>query len=155
MTSFRLIPFNNAIDRNCLPYGKSLFLNIENFVIIVIKMVNYVSHVEIPVLDVKQAKKWYESIFDWKVDNESYGPGYGFVYFKDHQTSLGLTKVDKIPGKGINVVFEVDDIDAKLQEIEKAGGKTVSPKSLITEEVGYSAQFQDCFGNELGLHSPK
>ena len=118
-------------------------------------MVNYVSHVEIPVSDIKKGKDFFEAIFDWTLDIESFGPDYGYVYFEGFKTSLGITKVTKIPEKGVNVVFEVEDIDKKLEEIKKAGGKVISEKTLITEEVGYSAQFTDIFGNELGLHSQK
>ena len=117
-------------------------------------MTHYVSHVEIPVPDIEKAKSFYETIFKWKIDIESF-PNYGFVYLDGYKTSLGFHKVDKIPEKGVNVVFEVENIEAKLKDIESAGGKTISGKTLITEEVGYSAQFQDCFGNELGLHSQK
>ena len=112
-----------------------------------------VNHVEIPVLDLKKAKEFYETIFDWKVDLESM-PNYGLVELKD-AASIGLFVVEKIPEHGVNVVFEVEDINQMLTEIKKAGGKVKREKYEIAPEIGYSAQFQDCFDNEFGLFSRK
>ncbi|MHA2226467.1 MAG: VOC family protein [Candidatus Hodarchaeales archaeon] len=112
-----------------------------------------VNHVEIPVLDLKRAKEFYETIFDWKVDIESM-PNYGLVELKD-AASIGLFVQEKIPDHGVNVVFEVDDINQKLIEIKDANGKVKREKYEIAPEIGYSAQFQDCFGNEFGLFSRK
>ncbi len=119
-------------------------------------MINIVSHVELPVLDFKKAKKFFEEVFGWKIDLESF-PNYGFADLgdPDNVTSIGLFQVDKLPEKGINIVFEAEDIDIILKRIEKAGGKTVKEKALIAPEVGYSAQFTDIFGFEYGLHSRK
>ncbi|MHA1975852.1 MAG: VOC family protein [Candidatus Hodarchaeales archaeon] len=116
-------------------------------------MTDIVNHVEIPVLDLKKAKEFYETIFDWKVDLEAM-PEYGLVELKD-AASIGLFTVEKIPDHGVNVVFEVEDINQKLTEIKKANGKVKREKYEIAPEVGFSAQFQDCFGNEFGLFSRK
>ena len=110
-----------------------------------------VNHVEIPVLDLKRAKEFFEAIFGWIVNTESM-PNYGIVEIKN-SASIGFFKVEKVPAKGINVVFEVEDIPLKLQEIEKAGGQIVKQKYEIAPNIGYSAQFLDCFGNEFGLYS--
>lgn len=112
-----------------------------------------VNHVEIPVLDLKKAKEFYQAIFDWDVDLDSM-PNYGLVELKE-TASIGFFIVKETPRHGINVVFEVGDIDQKLKEIEKAGGKVKREKYEISPEIGYSAQFQDCFGNEFGLFSQK
>ncbi|MFX0084856.1 MAG: VOC family protein [Candidatus Hodarchaeota archaeon] len=114
-------------------------------------MVITVNHVEIPVLDLKKAQEFYETIFDWKVDLEAM-PNYGLVELKD-TASIGFFVVEKIPDHGINVVFEVENITEKLTEITEAGGKVKREKYEIAPEIGYSAQFLDCFGNEFGLFS--
>ena len=116
-------------------------------------MSNIVNHVEIPVLDLKKAKEFYETIFDWKVDLEAM-PDYGLVDIKD-AASIGLFVVEKIPDHGVNVVFEVVDINQTLEEIKKASGNVKREKFEIAPEVGFSAQFEDCFGNEFGLFSRK
>ncbi|MFW9855500.1 MAG: VOC family protein [Candidatus Thorarchaeota archaeon] len=116
-------------------------------------MSNTVNHVEIPVLNLKKAKQFYESIFDWKVDTELM-PNYGIVEL-ENTASIGFFVVEKVPDHGVNVVFEVEDINQKLGEIKQAGGSVLREKYEIAPEIGFSAQFQDCFGNEFGLFSRK
>ncbi len=116
-------------------------------------MVITVNHVEIPVLDLKKTKKFYKTIFDWNIDLDTM-PNYGLVELKG-AASIGFFIVEKIPDHGINVVFEVEDIEKKLTKIAEAGGKVKREKYEIAPEIGYSAQFQDCFGNEFGLFSQK
>ncbi len=116
-------------------------------------MVITVNHVEIPVLDLKKAKEFYKTAFDWEVDLDSM-PNYGLVEIKG-AASIGFFKVEKIPDHGINVVFEVEDIEQMLKKIGKAGGKVKRKKYEIAPGIGYSAQFQDCFSNEFGLFSQK
>lgn len=117
---------------------------------------NVVSHVELPVLDLNKAKTFFGEVFGWEIDLESF-PDYGITSLGDPEksASVGLFKVDKVPEKGINVVFEVEDIEATLKKVETLKGKTVREKYLIAEEVGYAAQFTDVFGIEYGLHSRK
>jgi predicted enzyme related to lactoylglutathione lyase len=116
-------------------------------------MVVTVNHVEIPVLDLKKGKEFYETIFEWEVDLETM-PNYGLVEIKG-AASIGFFVVEKIPEHGINVVFEVEDIEQMLMKITETGGKVKREKYQIAPEIGYSAQFLDCFGNEFGLFSQK
>jgi predicted enzyme related to lactoylglutathione lyase len=46
-------------------------------------------------------------------------------------------------------------IDEIVGRIEKAGGKIIMPKSLVTDDIGYIAFFTDTEGNKVALHSPK
>ncbi len=39
--------------------------------------------------------------------------------------------------------------------VKSSGGKIISEKQQITEEIGYAAKFEDCFGNQIGLFSKK
>ena len=114
-------------------------------------MVICVNHVEIPVLDLEKAKKFYQTIFEWKVDLESFD-NYGLVEIQN-SASIGFYLVEKIPEHGINVVFEVEEIEQKLNEIKNTGGEIIREKYEIAPGIGFSAQFTDCFGNELGLYA--
>jgi len=49
--------------------------------------------------------------------------------------------------------ISVDDIEKKLKEIEKAGGKTVRKKTEVPG-FGWDAAFKDIFGNVVGLFKP-
>lgn len=110
-----------------------------------------VNHIEIPILDLEKAKTFYDSVFDWNLDLESM-PNYGLADIRP--VSLGFPLVEKIPEHGINVIFGVSDIDKLLETIVANGGKVHMEKYQVTPEVGYAAEFLDCFGNRLGLISP-
>ena len=110
-----------------------------------------VNHVEIPILDLKKAKSFFDAIFEWDMDIKSM-PDYGLVDMKN-ATSIGFPIQEKIPEIGINVIFGVEDIEECLKLVNKHGGKTHVPKYQITPEIGYAAEFLDCFGNRLGLFS--
>ena len=118
---------------------------------------NPVSFFEVPAADFKQAKEFYERVFDWNV--ELWG----------NEGAMALTTAaDKdhnpIEPGGINGGFykrkskedqpsfgvQTDSIDRTLAAIEKSGGKVVTPKHSIGE-WGFMADFADPEGNVLGL----
>ena len=108
---------------------------------------------EIPVTDVKKAKSFFDKVFGWNTDIESMGPNYGLVDSKG-SASIGLFVVETIPQPGINIVFFSEDIEETLKLVETAGGKVHREKYQIAPEIGYAAEFLDCFGNRLSLFSP-
>jgi predicted enzyme related to lactoylglutathione lyase len=120
-------------------------------------MKNKVVFFEIPASNFTQAKEFYEKVFDWKVQ-----------LWGDEGAMALTTPVDKDhnptePG-GINGGFykrksnhdqpsfgvETGDIDRTLADIEKAGGKVITPKHSIGE-WGFMADFADPEGNVIGL----
>jgi hypothetical protein len=108
-------------------------------------------HVELSATDPAAASKFYHDVFGWKIDvdpNFNYyqfaaegGPGGGFVE-APKQTKAG----------DVVVYIGVDDIDASLKAIEKAGGTTLMPKHEIPG-VGWFAQFKDPTGNRMALYT--
>jgi predicted enzyme related to lactoylglutathione lyase len=65
----------------------------------------------------------------------------------------GFNKVDEVKEGGCLLYIAVDDIEKKLKEIEKAGGKTLRKKTEIPM-FGWDATFKDVFGNIVGLFTP-
>ena len=108
-------------------------------------------HIEIPASDPKAAGKFYADLFGWKIEafaeldyvtfDGGEGPGGGFPKVGD----------DFKPGD-VTAYIGVDDIDATLANIEKMGGKTITPKSEIPQ-TGWYAIFSDPTGNKLGLYT--
>ena len=49
--------------------------------------------------------------------------------------------------------IEADDIDGTLAKIIENGGKTIVPKTKISDEFGHFALFLDNVGNRFGLWS--
>ena len=106
-------------------------------------------HLEISAKDPAAADKFYSSVFGWKIEvDQQYnyhqfqaegGPGGAFVELGE------LYKAgDVVPYVG------VDDVDAALSKVVKAGGKIVKPKAEIPG-FGWWALFADPNGNRIGL----
>ena len=60
-----------------------------------------------------------------------------------------------IPSKdGVRLYFDGDpDLGVFLNRIESAGGKVLKPKTIITKEIGYCADFMDTEDNIVSIHS--
>jgi hypothetical protein len=123
------------------------------------KMTNSINWFEIPVLNFDRAKEFYSRIYDYEMyeetigsfrmgffpmDRESQGVGGAIVQGEGFvPTALG-TKVYLNGGKDLLTV---------LNRVIAAGGEIITPKTLISEEIGYYAVFEDTEGNHISLHS--
>ena len=109
-------------------------------------MASPIVHIEIPVTDMEKAKEFYSKIFGWKIYEKS-----GFTLFETG-TPIGgsFRMVKEVKTDGCLFYIAVDDIEDKLEEIEKAGGKTIRKMSEIPGE-GWQATFKDVFGNTFYL----
>jgi uncharacterized protein len=125
-----------------------------------IHMKNPVTYFEIPADNVERAKKFYKTIFDWKLEAGDKGDKYWFVETtevgEDGWTPTepgaingGLVKRDMPNEPAVNYVT-VDSIDDTSKTIEKNGGKVMVPKTAMGE-WGWWAIFKDTEGNVLGL----
>jgi len=112
---------------------------------------NAIVHLEIPVTDLHKAESFYSKLFGWKVDLM---PEMNYALFDTGTPpNGGFNKVDKVETGGCILYIHVDDIEKRLKEIVKAGGKTVMKKTEIPQ-FGWDATFKDIFGNILGLFTP-
>jgi len=123
---------------------------------VAVKM-NPVSWFEIPVRDLKRARKFYEKVLDRELKLESMDQ-YEMAFFPMESGAPGAAGT-LIKGEtyspssaGTVVYFTVDDIDETLRRITANGGKTVLPKKSIGK-YGFIAHFEDTEGNRLALHS--
>lgn len=112
-------------------------------------------HIEFPTTDAEKTKAFYEAVFGWTFTT---APGFDtYPMFRDPSGVGGAFNADpkgEAPSQtGPIVHIEVEDIDASLKKIEEAGGKTLVPKTKISEEYGWFAVFLDNVGNRLGLWS--
>ncbi|MBI2546806.1 VOC family protein [Candidatus Woesearchaeota archaeon] len=117
-----------------------------------------VVHFEIPADDMERAQKFYEAVFGWKID---FVPEFKYAMVatveRDSKTQMpkepgaingGIMQRDQI--KNPVVTIAVKDVDAALEKLEKAGGKTVMPGFKVGD-MGIAAYFQDTEGNVMGL----
>ena len=109
-----------------------------------------ICYLEIPANRAEDAAAFYSSIFGWKVRPR----GDGNLAFDD-SGSVGGTWVkgaDRTLDEQTRVYIMVDSITEALQQIEKSGGKIVTPRTHIGHNMGAFAAFTDPVGNEFGLY---
>jgi predicted enzyme related to lactoylglutathione lyase len=122
---------------------------------------NSLNWFEISVKDIKRAKKFYETIFGIKMEEQSmmgmemaffpYEPGSG-------KASGGLVQgqMHKPSLDGVKLYLNGNpDLSKALSKVEKAGGKIAMPKTKINDDIGFMAFFVDTEGNSIALHSQK
>ena len=117
-----------------------------------------VVHFEIPADDLSRAKKFYSTVFGWRMSEV---PQMEYVM-------VGTTESDengmpRQPG-AINggmlkrqdpvrypvVTIDVESIDDALARVKKNGGQVVREK-LPVGDMGFAAYFRDSEGNVIGL----
>ena len=124
---------------------------------------NVVGWFEIPVIDIDRAITFYENLFDFKLTKVQMGTQ-TLAMFPGIPDSIGsggalVYEPEKYKPStyGIQIYFTTatGDLTEDLNRVEKAGGKIILPKTLITEEIGYYAIFIDSEGNKINLHAHK
>ena len=124
-------------------------------------MQNAISWFEIGTTDLERATKFYETIFNVKLnpldldnikmrmfplDDVMNGVGGAIVF------SGGFHKPSATDGPLIYLNGN-PDVQNVLDKVEAAGGKIMVPKTEISPEYGYMAVIMDTEGNRIGLHS--
>lgn len=117
---------------------------------------------EIYVDDMERASKFYETVFDVKLealpnptddemgmrsfpgDMDKYGANGALVKMKGKEAG----------GNGTIIYFGTEDCTTEENRVEKAGGKVFKPKVSIGE-FGFISLFYDTEGNMIGVQSMK
>jgi predicted enzyme related to lactoylglutathione lyase len=116
---------------------------------------------DIPVDDMRRAKKFYERVFGWEVHPI---PGSGGDFHAAHTVPVDENDEPQVRGAingglfkrgtdGLNEVFlevTVQSIDDCLKKIEEEGGRLVKPKAPILD-IAFFAVVKDSEGNFIGL----
>jgi uncharacterized protein len=122
-------------------------------------MENLIVWFELPVIDMERARRFYTEVFKIKIEvQEMGGSPYGMFPMEGYGNSGALVKQsDFKPSATATTIYfnSGEDLSVPLSRVEPAGGKIITPKTLIGEEVGYYALFLDTEGNRIGLHSMK
>lgn len=100
------------------------------------------NYVEFPVRDVPAAKAFYEAAFGWALTD--FGPTYAATMTGD--TDIGLQGDSAEATRAPLPVIEVDDLEAALEAVSKAGGTITRP--IFAFPGGRRFQFLDPSGNE-------
>jgi predicted enzyme related to lactoylglutathione lyase len=115
-------------------------------------------HFEIPADDLARAKKFYSTVFGWKM-NEMPEMEYVLVGTVESDQN-GMPKEPgainggmmerQEPVKAPVITISVKSIDEAAKTIEKHGGKMIRPKMPVGD-MGFAAYFKDTEGNVIGL----
>lgn len=119
-------------------------------------MANSINWFEIPVTDFGRAKKFYSEIFEIDMHEQNMGP-HQMGFFPGEGVSGAIVKAEGyIPSKEGALIYLSggEDLSGVMNKIDKAGGKVLQPKTMVTEEIGFIAIFLDTEGNRVALHSP-
>lgn len=130
---------------------------------------NRVVHFEIHAEDVKRAKKFYQSVFGWEMQQmgSEYGnyvvvmtgPGPENPDPKQPGINGGMVKRNAPTpphGQGPNAyvcIIGVDNIDTYIAKVETAGGKAQTDK-MDVPGVGLLRYYKDTEGNIFGMIQP-
>jgi uncharacterized protein len=124
-------------------------------------MDNAISWFEIPATDIDRAQKFYEAVFDIKMQAMDFQSTKMRMFpLDDPMKGVGGTIIES---GGFHKPSATDgpliylngnpDVQIFLDRIEKAGGKILVPKTVISDEYGDMAVFLDTEGNRIALHN--
>ena len=116
-----------------------------------------ISWFEIPTSNIQRAAKFYGEVLDCEIAiHEMNGSPMGF-FPAERGTVTGalVQESEQQPSlHGTTVYFYIDgDLTTALNRVKPAGGEVLSPKVMVSEQIGYIAFFKDTEGNKVALHS--
>ena len=109
-----------------------------------------ITHIDIPVSDLKAAQSFYSGLFGWNIAEVPGFEGYPMWQAPNKISGGGLAPRDESFTQPRSYV-EVDSIDETLAKVTESGGTVVMEKSPISETSWY-AFFNDPDGNTIGLY---
>lgn len=128
------------------------------------KTENPVVWFEIYVNDLNRARKFYETVFDLKMEEmptPDIGEEMQMLFFpgnmeSKNKASGALVKMkDVTPGSNSTLVyFKSEDCAIEAKRVENTGGKIVKPKTSLGD-YGNMVLVSDTEGNMIGIHSMK
>ncbi|GGZ63499.1 VOC family protein [Paraglaciecola chathamensis] len=111
-----------------------------------------INYIEIPVTDIKVAKAFFNSVFDWQFID--YGPDYCSFDGVGIDGGFFSAKQNVSTGNGsVLVVLYSDDLVATQANIEASDGKIV--QAIFSFPGGRRFHFTDPCGNEYAVWSDK
>jgi predicted enzyme related to lactoylglutathione lyase len=91
-------------------------------------------HFDVATDNPERAKRFYEDLFDWKMENPPGMTDYYLIETKDlngeNGVGGGLGKRGD-PGQKITAYMGVNSVDEYSAKVEKLGGKVIQPKMTV------------------------
>src|SRR5688572_14314969 len=109
-----------------------------------------IDYIELTVLDVADAKRFYGAAFGWTFND--YGPGYAGIQGDGREVG-GFRKDESVRPGGPLVVLYSRELEDTVKRVESAGGRITKPPYGFPG--GRRFHFTDPSGNELAVWSEK
>jgi predicted enzyme related to lactoylglutathione lyase len=110
-------------------------------------------HFDVPAENINRAKKFYEELFEWKIEPVPGPMDYFEITTKDENgkegVAGGMGKRGQPDQKIVNYIG-VKPIDEYIEKAQRLGGKIIMQKTTIPG-FGYLATIIDTEGNIIGL----
>ena len=111
-----------------------------------------IAHIEFKSVNFARTSEFYAKLFDWQMEQNA-----SASYMKlagGNGPSAGWFRADLVQSPGPVAYLPVDDLEAKLAEVEEAGGR-ILVRTLPFAGGGEIGLFADPDGNVLGLWQRK
>ena len=108
-----------------------------------------IDYIELPIVDLKEAKRFYGEVFDWKFVD--YGPEY--TSFNDGRLDGGFRKEPTVQIGGPLIIIYSINLELIQERVKSAGGTII--KEIFEFPGGRRFHFTDPSGNELAIWSDK
>jgi predicted enzyme related to lactoylglutathione lyase len=122
-----------------------------------------VVHFEMPAINKKRVKKFYETAFGWKMEQLGKDMGNYLLATTSPVDKRGVHKKKGAINGGFyskgragtkpHIVIAVDSLAKKLAAVRKAGGK-IEGKPTPIPGIGNFVMFKDTEGNRVGMLEP-
>lgn len=119
-----------------------------------------VSWFEMPADDIQRVSEFYSKVFGWNTPPMGEDATFALTVKADENGNPtevggingGFHKRQGASDAGPVVNIYVDDIDAKLAAVEKAGGRIIQPRTEVGEYGLSMGLFSDTEGNVMGVY---
>jgi hypothetical protein len=110
-----------------------------------------VVHFEIPADNPERAVKFYDTVFNWKIEKWAGPMDYWLVATgEDNEPGINGAITPKANLVATTNTVDVSSVDDAVKKITEAGGKVVIPKRAVPGQ-GYLAYCADTEGNVFGV----
>lgn len=120
-------------------------------------MKHIINWLEIPVLDVGRAKKFYQSILQVELIEMDLGNNkYSLFPTEDRHNCGALAQGEFYTPTANGVTIYLDggnDLNIILSRVTEAGGQVIVDKTFLGPEAGHIGLFIDSEGNRIGLQN--
>jgi predicted enzyme related to lactoylglutathione lyase len=118
-----------------------------------LRMKHPINWIEVATPNPQASRDFFSKLFGWTYEPSPAMPDY-FI-FEAGEGPMGAMHGYMHEGPQMRFYVYTPDIDAKLAEVEAAGGKVISPKLFINDAIGNIAHVADPNGNVFGLWDRK